>query len=128
LLKVYQKMNYEIDVSFHFKPESISVKIVHNLLFIEACEYQGEKGVDYTKRFIKNCKRIDRPKFLKAFYKPNKIRITDSSVRKVGEIEIKIVGMIEKPFIEVRKVRPNMLQYARRGKEITISSKSIQKM
>jgi len=106
LLKVYQKMNYKVDLSFHFKPESVSVKIVHNLLFIEACEYHGEKGVDYTEIFFLNCKRIDRPKFLKAFYKPNKIRIIDSPARKGGEIEIKIIGMIEKPVIEVRKARP----------------------
>jgi len=106
-------MNFKVDLSFRFKPESVSVKLLQNLLFIEACEYHGEKGVDYTKRFFKNCKRIDHPKNLKAFYKPSIIRITDSSVRKEGEIEIKIIGMLEKPVIEVRKARPSMLTTVR---------------
>jgi len=104
-------MNFKVDLSFRFKPESVSVKLLQNLLFIEACEYHGEKGVDYTKRFFLNCKRIYQPKNLKVFYKPSIIRITESSARKEGEIEIK--GMIEKPVIEVRKARPSMLTVVR---------------
>jgi len=45
-------MNFKVDLLFRFKPESVSVKIFQNLLFIEACEYHGEKGVDYTKKIL----------------------------------------------------------------------------
>jgi len=58
-------------------------------LFIDACEYSGEKGVDYTKRFIKICKRIDNPKNLKAFSKPSIIRITDYLSEKRVKLKLK---------------------------------------
>ena len=85
-------MNFIVDLSFPFKIASVSVKIIHNLLFVEACEFQGVKGIDCTKRFFKKCKRIDytAPIKMKAYYKRGVVRIIDSGERKRGEQEIVI--------------------------------------
>ena len=85
-------MNLIIDLSFPFKHSSVSVKLIHNLLFVEACEYHGKRGEDYTKRFFKNYKKIDYtgPIKLKAFYKRGIVRIVDSGEPKGGEKAIVI--------------------------------------
>jgi len=85
-------MNLTVDLSFPFKTQSVSVKIIHNLLFVEACEFEGVKGVDCTKRFFKKCKKIMhvQPDKLKAFYKRGKVRICDSGEKLRGEVLIKI--------------------------------------
>lgn len=86
-------MNICIDLSFSYKAASVSVKIVHNLLFIEASEFHGIKGVDCTKRTFKTCKKIDYtdPEEVKAFYRNGKIRIvTENPEKRRGETEIKV--------------------------------------
>jgi hypothetical protein len=85
-------MNRIIDLYFPFNPSSVSVKIIHDLLFIEACEVYGIKGVDYTKHFFKTCKKVEYANSvpIKAFYKRGKIRIVTQHEKKRGETEILI--------------------------------------
>jgi hypothetical protein len=85
-------MNMIVDLSFPYRPESVTVKIIDKFLFIEALEFHGIKGIDCTKRFFKTCKKVDyaNPTTLKAYYKRGKIRLNCESVKKRGETEITI--------------------------------------
>jgi len=86
-------MNLIIDLSYRYKLQSVSVKIIHNFLFVEACEFEGTKGIDCTKRFFKTCKKLNgihQPDKLKAFYKNGKVRVCDAGEKMRGEAAVKI--------------------------------------
>jgi len=91
-INVHYDMNFLVNLSFNYKPSSLSVKIVHDLLFVEAREFSGVKGVDCTKRCVKTCKKIVLPTSQKvlAFYKKGKVRIVDSGQKRRGETEIPV--------------------------------------
>lgn len=52
-------MNFSVDISFPFKASSVSPKLVNNLLFIGATEFEDARGIECAKRFFKKYKNID---------------------------------------------------------------------
>lgn len=42
----FQDESIAVDLSLPFKASSVSIKLIHNLLFIEALEFAGEVGVE----------------------------------------------------------------------------------